>query len=718
MRRLWSDPAALSAVREMGLSDETIRRFRFGLNEPYMPRGSDRLVQRALAFPILRADGARSSRWGYLNLEGITGNPQHSAFWSAGSARSYYSRSATVGSTLFLVASPQDVWMISQLFGGAEGNVVVASRTHFEGVPGEWRDRGYWQTWGKVVLGLSELPTEDDLARQIGLRADRELHRCSPPGGGTWLDLVRMGGSAVELRAAIDGANPWLPVAAVTMSEQRRSIAGDFAADPVAIEGALIGGCLHYPITLERRELEDQGGAGTVIVQRYVTRVLRSDGVLLDVESLPAPRGTPTRNRILALTDGTRIISAPQPNGFDTWSYPSIERFIAARDDGAEPRYRALPRLLADVEAYLRSCIWLPHDEDYALATLFVAATFVYRAFAVFPILLVNGPRGSGKSELGQAMASICCNGLVAGKVTPAGLVRILAESRGTVVLDDLEAIGGRRSGGEEIVQILKVSYKSSTARRISPARDGHVEVLDFFAPKIVTNISGADAILLSRMLSVRTGVMPDGASLLDVTSDVSALRDELHTWAMCEVGRVAAAYQPIAAEVRSRCAEITAPLRAIASISNVSAWQERLEMSLAIDADVVSESPERTLDRVLGRLVQEERITAVAMPRLLLEMAAGVRGPMSLPSAETLGRMLLAISAREGNDPVERRRLFGEVTRIYHLSPRYSPPASERSATAPKPFEFCGGVCSSCRYEEVCEDAVPWLRPAALRRR
>lgn len=713
-RSLWSDDRALAAVRDLGLTDATIRRFRLGLKEPYVSRSTGVTVERALAFPLLRADGSRDARWSYINLAGVTTNPPDPVGWGPGANRTCWSRPAVAGATLLVVPSVVDLWLLAQTLGENYPSLVVASPSRPGGTVVEWASPRFWRGWDRVVLGLSGSVAEDDLALAIGRVADRELHRCQPPSGESWADLVRMGGSAAELRGLIADARPFSPVAplpAVTAPE----LLGDHEADPVAIEGAFVNGRMHYPVTVERRELEAHGG-GMEIVQRYVTRVLRSDGALLDVERLPAPRGTPAGGRIVAMSDGTRIVSVPQPGRFGTWRFPSIRNFIDARSRGDVPAHRGLGRLLADVEAQLRASVWLPRSDDLALAAHFIVATFVHRVFEAFPILLVNGPKGSGKSELGQAVASLSCNGLVAGRVTPAGLVRLLAESRGTVVLDDLEAIGAGR-GSDDVVQILKTSYKAATARRVSPGRDGRVEIVDYFAPKVVTNIAGADAVLLSRMLAVSTGPMPLDAVLPPGVADVPALRDELHTWAMCAASDVLSAYSPLRDAANDRRSEIAAPLRAIAEVAGDASLTERLERSLAAEPDLVAEPPEATLSRVLRRMVEDEGVVEIAMPRLMLEMSVSAGGRFTSPSSESLGRLLIAVGAREADGPVDRRRLHGEVVRIYRLSGRYLSKLSPPDVPPPDAFAFCAAPCSGCRYDGVCGEVAAGVRRAKERR-
>ena len=537
-RRLWNDRAALKAVRELGLADGTMRRFRLGMREPYLAGGSGTVTTRALTFPVPNADGTRTSKWSYLNVEGLTMHAPHPQGWGAGAPRTCYSGPVTAGSSLLVVPTPLDMWLLWQRVADSLPGLIVACPSHPAGVPVEWRRADYWRGWRRVVLGLGGGADHDEVVQMVLRTADREIARCQPPGGESWADLVRTGGSAPEIGLLFEGAQPCVP-RAVPAAAGPGLVTGDFEAAPLAIEGAVRDGRMFYPVTVERREVERGGRECGSVVQRYVTRVLRSDGVLLDVERLPAPRGTPSSGRVLALSDGTRILSAPKPGPFGTWRYGSIKAFIEARERGVRPVHRSVDRLAADVEAHLRSSVWLPHEADYALSTAFVLATFVHRVFDALPILLVNGAKGSGKSELGQAFASLCFNGLVAGRVTAAGLIRLMAESRGTVVLDDMESIGSASAAARDLIQILKTSYKAATARRLGSGRDGATETVDYFGPKVITNITGADAVLSSRMLAIRTRQMAEGDSLMDAVVDVAALRDELHCWAMCEAEAV-----------------------------------------------------------------------------------------------------------------------------------------------------------------------------------
>lgn len=700
-RLLWRDKAALDALHRLGLSDATIRRFGLGLTEPYLSRVTGSITERALTFPVTIPGGAGMTRWACLPIDGVTVNRSDPAGWGAGPSRSYMPGARSAAGPLVIVTDPMELWLLSQTLGGRVSDASIVCRSHPQGMPEEWRNPGFVAAWSEVIVATRNDPQGDEIAALFACTDDRGIRRVEFASGTGWSELVGLRTPASALEQMILDAAPW--------SRQLPEVGGvadgvgDFGSDPVAIDGAFVGGHLYWPITVERRGFAE-GGRGVELQQRYVVQVLRSDGRLLDVGPLPAPPGTPLSARVHALSDGVRVRSAPLVGRFGTWRWQSIAGFIRARHSGEAPEHRPLAALLGDIEQRLRSAVWLPKPDDYAVLALFVAATFVHRVFDVMPILFANGPRASGKSELGQAMAALSANGVVAGRITAAGLVRLLAESRGLLVLDDLERIGSG-AGVDDISQLLKVSYKQSTATRVTPGRDGRIEVLDFFSPKMITNISGADEVLLSRMISVSTAPLPAGvAAPARDMGDVAGLRDELHVWAMTSAAALSEIYRDLTGSVRGRMDEIVAPLLSIARLAGDAGLERRLLAGTSSEAPAAVERVETVLRRIVDCLLEKEKVGEVAMPRLQLELA--LAGVTRMPSAETIGRMLLSIGARSPTSPVTRRRLRGELVRVYAIGP------SDRALRldAPEPFAFCSGPCAECRYVAACPVALPGL--------
>lgn len=319
-------------------------------------------------------------------------------------------------------------------------------------------------------------------------------------------------------------------------------------------------------------------------MERLETVVVRSDRTVHSAVLTPAPKGTRERERVMRLTDGTLIDREPQANKYGTWSWPSIKTYL----DG-KAKVRHLADILRDVAAHLRASVWMPNEEDYALLTLTVTVTYAQAIFDSVPLILLTGPAGSGKSEMGGAMARVCCNAYVCGQSSAASIARLIDESRGFVVLDDLEGIGGRGGQFGEIVQALKLSYDKATAVKLwTDVKSMRTERLDFYGVKMINNTRGANEILGSRMLRIQARRIPEGlregfGDLLP-TDDVrlNALRDELHTWTFENARLIESTYRSRYPKTSDRVDEIAAPLHVMAAITGDPRLSSHLEVALA----------------------------------------------------------------------------------------------------------------------------------------
>lgn len=573
---------AMAALFAEGLSPATIERLHLGLKAPYRPRADDVEIRDALCFPLLGEGYRPLGRYAYRNIAGVTANPQAATGWGPGATQPYRLGSFDADAEVFVCADVLDCWLAWQMAAGTLPGAAFMSRTHPAGWPVEWASPGFWQGFSRVVV----MPGEGaaDFLRDLGHRVGRPLERLVMPA-----PYETMGGMARDkARPRFDEivgcARPWsleVPRAAGSVSAEAL---GRFAADPIRITGAFRDGCLYYPFVVEHRGLEEIGGGQAQVVQAYSTTVLRSDGALLTTEALPAPRGTPVDRRVMALSDGTRVEAEPLAPRAGSWSFASMRRFVAWRTGGGGRPFRPLPELLADVEDFLRSRVWLPVDGHYLLAAGYAALSHVYQVFDAIPLLLVCGPTGTGKSELGEALARVSFNATVAGQLRAAGMIRLLDETHGLLVLDDMDGTGSASVAGTgEFAQAIKTGYKRATARKPIADRGGRVRMVDFYGPKVIGNTTGADPVLGSRMLGIATADLPAGGRLAGgVWSEaaLSEIRDELHCWAMASAADVDRIYRssPRATERR---AEIEAPLMALVQASGDLAVIDRMRAIL-----------------------------------------------------------------------------------------------------------------------------------------
>ena len=578
---LRRNPLAMNSLRELGVAPASIERLHLGLKQPYRSRSDDVEIRDALCFPLL-GEGMRAlGRYAYRNLPGVTENAPAVDGWGPGRAQVYRLGTFDPGAVAVVAADMLDCWLAWQCGRGEAHELAFVSRSHPLGWPAEWSDPQFWRRFERVVL-ISGCGSADFL-EQLGPRMDRDLEVAHVPAPFSDLRGYCRSHTRPSLEEMLQSAEPWsVPLPRAASAIPLDSI-GRFQATPVRISGAFADGLSYYPFTVEAREVEElRGGAGRV-VQSYQTMILRSDGRLLTSRLLPAPRGTPTDRRVLALSDGTRLLDEPLASRPGTWSFEGIERYVAWRCGEGDRPYRDFNELLADLEEYLASRVWLPCTGQHLLCALYVALSFVFNVFDAIPLMLVSGPRGSGKSELGEAMARVSFNAVIATQVRAAAMIRLLDETRGLLVLDDMDGDGSSSlNGNGDLAQAIKTGYKASTARKPVADRGGRVRTVDFYGPKVITNTRGVGDVLGSRMVRVRTAPCPAGISVSDQgewTEDrLSALRDELHAWAMAHGGDLHELFASRFGPFPDRSQEILAPLRAIAHMAGDRTVCERFE--------------------------------------------------------------------------------------------------------------------------------------------
>lgn len=569
---LRRNAAAMAALRAMGVNGATADRLHLGIKPPYRSRADGLETRDALCFPLLGEGLVPLPRYAYLDMPGVTVNPQAPVGWGPGAPMVYRLGSFSRDALAIVATDVVDAWIAFQLARGSRPDVAFLSRSKPDGWPSEWRSTEFWSGFSGVLL----LPGAGsaDFLQEIAPRMGRPLDRVRLPAPYGDLRSVGCAQEPPPLDDLVAATEPWTMVTPAPISDDRGGVErlGRFEAAPVSVVGAFSGGWLYYPFAVEERTLrhDARGDVGTV-VHSYETMVLRSDGRFLTTELLPAPRGTPVDQRILVLSDGTRILAEPVASRTGTWSFASIRRYAEWHAGAAPQPFRSFGEILADVETFLRSRVWLPVGDQHLVVALYVALSHLHQVFDAIPLLLVVGDRGTGKSELGEAVARLSFNATVAGQLRAAGMIRLLDETRGLLVLDDMDGDGSASVvGNGELAQALKTSYRRGTSRKPVADRGGRVRMIDFFGPKVISSTRGVDAVLGSRMLAIVTAAIPDGEAFRGSAMGeeaLDALRDELHCWAMASVEQVAATYRR-GMPHRDRRREIEAPLAALAEMA------------------------------------------------------------------------------------------------------------------------------------------------------
>lgn len=493
---------------------------------------------------------------------------------------------------------------------------------------------------------------------------------------------------------------------------------GRVAYEPINVNATYHNGHLYYPIETLVQVPVLVDGVKSVHEQTEVV-VVRSDRTVHRAHASQVPESGSARQQVHRLSDGTLIQRPPKANPHGTWSFESADAYIRGAGDDLD-----LGGLARSVHQHLYSRIWLPGDEDYWLLTFVAITSYVQSVFDAVPLCLVCGPAGSGKSELGSAVAEVSANAVMIGQTSPATMMRLIDESGGLVVIDDLEAIGSRGNGRKEerfseIAQVLKVSYKKSTATKVlTDSQSMKTKVLNFFGVKIINNTSGTSgATLGSRMVRVHTRHLPaeEKAEFLArpkiPETELALLRNMLHTWAMSHVEIVRQAYLDAVVDRTMREEEIAAPLRALAILSKDKDAAAALEKALEKE-DINELDPSEVLERAVGRLAALG-YRSVVLQHVLLEMrqayaSDGSTTPGEWLKIEWIGRRLRQMGITK--DQASRKRLHGVHLRVAPLSDNWLAEFVRRKGDLPAkrdPFSFCDR-CDKCAYASVhCEISV-----------
>ena len=737
-KRLRGNKKAMAYLLGRGLTAKTIEHFRIGLSKAYT-RTDGVITEHCLVHPLFNRRGEPVKKNSYYNVPGLTLNPKDPNGWMGGAVSSSYAGDSD-GKILFVAEGSKDVWMLWQQIQGSslEKGFLIVTSTHGHAFPVEWEDSTFWKKFDQVYLGQdNDEPGNQMVARLVGvLGRDAKRVRVPEEKGKDWTDFFKNGATIEDFQDLLTVAPPaTLVVAAEDPSDSQFGLV---AYKPVDINGSFHKGHLHYTVrTMFRTKAQvksDDGSSREEVHESIQTVIVRSDGAILTAVVQPAPKGTHHSHQVLRLTDGTLIARVPTPSPHATWDWYSIRRFHVAKTEGSKVDVRPLAVLVNDVQNYLMNQIWLPYPDDYVILAFTVLASYVQTIFDAVPLFLVNGPRGSGKTELGRVMNDVAANASVIGKGSAATIARLIDQTRGFVVLDDLESIGAAKVDAQfsELVQALKLSYKKTTATKIwTDTKTMKVEELNFFGIKMINNTTGVDSILGSRMLIIQTRKRLPlekelwESSRVPMNGPPAGLRDELHTWAFEHCKEVSDVYHSMYRQGSDRSDEIAAPLRVIAEMTNDKVLQSRLEAGLArqIVTPKHNEDPVELLEEALHNIVLEG-FRAITIQHVALEMKKltpenyGQERTTDIAECfrpEWIGRQLRSQGLIDDLGAPRRIRLHGMNLRAYDIAQSFVKGVAaqlekigrELIASPQQPVAFCQG-CDGCQYRNAGCEIMP----------
>lgn len=709
-----------------GLDTDTLSHAGAGLSESYRSKKSGQTQQDAFALPWRDKDGQLSSYRTYFDIPGVTINPTGQS-WSSHEPSTYYSKACRGRPEVLVFEDVFDLLLTHQTLAGYghDEDYLLICPSVPGSVPGEW-DQGFFSQFRNIYACPSS--SESQFATVLTEAAGVAVNIVFPERAESWQEYLPSTQSAGDLLSLVDSSSP-APTPAGDAGQIRsvQNVMGNLLPySPIDCNGAFNNGYLYYPTRMIRQDCTEDGSSNPKIIEVVETVLIRSDRTIQRVKDLTPLKRSNHQHAVKRLTDDTLIIREPEASEHQTWSFESISRYLAGHDC-----HVGLSELLFQVRGHLASTVWLPRAEDYTLLSLVAAASYCMTVFDSVPLVLLTGDKGTGKSELTNALIDVSANAKMVGQGSAAAIARTIDQTRGLLAFDDMDHLGGNRKGdtaAEQLRQQLKQSYSQKSSSKV--VFDGAKgRTLNFYGIKVINNTTGIDPITGSRCLHIYTRKIPpierstfahQSAHHLDADG-LATLRDNLHTWTFSNVRAIRTAYESTIKGKTSRTEEIHAPLKALAALAGNATIESDLKTALEVQHSILV-APDGDLDDILVASVQEfihQGYNAITPTHLALELRYKTAGGTSLVerghdtatlSPEWVGRQLRKLELAHPELPAERVRVRGHKLRAI---PLVAPSAvdgceglasGEQKHTTPvHPAAFCAFTradrCARCRY-------------------
>lgn len=591
---------------------------------------------------------------------GFVSSPRSFAHWS---------HEPTPVSQVLVLPDIVTLWRWTDAIAGRDVTpFVMVAPVGGRAVPPEWHDSEYWEFASVTVLADELLDPSPTVSALIESGSD-VMGVAMPHLGCTWTSLGAADGLDVEaFQAIVDRSAP--------TASFRRILHRDWARDAIASPAR--------SLDLAQRLCRSVGVEDCDAVDGSRSIVVRSDRTCSQIIAVPSrPRSRAGAHH------GVTV---------EAWGERSVAEFLrGGRVAGDRLGDRLDDLLLLFVGRDVAGLRWLAG---------FVAMTYFYQALDDLPLVLVRGGTAGSRLAVRRTLASLCHAPTVTARARAAQFARIADAAPGTLILEEPGVLCGP-SGSTEIGRFVESGLVRDASAYTSMTGATDLRCLDVFGPKLVISGTVSANGLGCTVYDVDLG-SGLGAPTSPISSAVSAeVRDMLHIWSMDAFARLRASLGAQASASAVLPAILDDLFGARDGRADASGVAQPTTKSHRSGYDV---APARRMQDILGRCVGGDWLSMV---QVMLEIAL-VGGDDASYSPERVGRWLAARPEIDSTLGTERRRLHGQISRIY---PLISPSGSGR-ADASSAFNFClGRVCGDCPYEPVCETNFPGMRKVKNRR-
>jgi Protein of unknown function (DUF3631) len=245
--------------------------------------------------------------------------------------------------------------------------------------------------------------------------------------------------------------------------------------------------------------------------------------------------------------------------------------------------------LLDDVRTFIRRFVVLDDDQADAV-TLWAAHTHIFDAFGCTPYLAITSPeKRSGKTRLLEVLELLAREPLPTANISDAALFRVIDQRRPTLLVDEVDAVFGKKARDrEELRGLICAGYRrGATAHRMGGSNNTTLQTFSVYCPKAFAGIGDClpDTIIdraIPIRLKRRTRNEPvERFRLRDAEPEGHGLRDRLADWLEPQRDYLATTRPALPDELDDRAQDVWEPLLAVADLTDQS--ERAREAALAL---------------------------------------------------------------------------------------------------------------------------------------
>jgi len=191
--------------------------------------------------------------------------------------------------------------------------------------------------------------------------------------------------------------------------------------------------------------------------------------------------------------------------------------------------------LLNSVHGLLSRHVVLPQGAATGL-TLWVAGTFVYDSFRIWPKLTITSPeKRCGKTTLLEVLASTCNRSLVASNISPAAIYRAIEACKPSLLIDEADTFLGNN---DELRGVINSGHTKRSAFVVRVTGDNHEPAkFSTWCPMVISMIKMPPDTILDRsiIIQLRRKIPGESAQKIPLTlsDECKTIRRKLTRWAL-----------------------------------------------------------------------------------------------------------------------------------------------------------------------------------------